>query len=124
MGLRDIETKLKQDRAWQQKRVNLLLDDLESILTNRTNLKDRLQNFEMKYKNMLSSFPIITAKIQEIKTAAGILDIPKQQIEPTQIPLQTIEKAEPINVPSEDVVVPQCPTLWERLVGRGPFYSQ
>ncbi len=125
MGLRDIETKIRRDRAWQQKRVDLLLDDLEEILNNRSNLKIRLKDFETKYHDLLGTFPTIAHKIQQLKEAAGIAEPPPMEIKskPSDSAIPS-SRGVAMGEPENAVAISNCPTLWERLLGRGPFYSQ
>ncbi|MHA1917407.1 MAG: hypothetical protein ACTSUV_03725 [Candidatus Ranarchaeia archaeon] len=119
MGLRDIETKINQSRAWEKKRLDMLLDDLEDILENRNNVVSRLAIFERKYSNQLSSFPLILSKIKEVKNSYGI----PERIDVTSIEEREINEIKKEIAQKEQIQIPKHPSILERASGRGPFYS-
>ncbi|MHA1595685.1 MAG: EAP30/Vps36 family vacuolar-sorting protein [Candidatus Baldrarchaeia archaeon] len=96
MGLHEIEKKLKMNAAFKQKRLELMLTELEMLMQGMRDLSQKLEEFEEKYGDIISLHPEYRKKIEDLKRELGISPV--------------VEKVEK-------------PSFWERLRGKGPFYN-
>lgn len=72
MGLHDIEKELKLRREFKKKGTELMMEELDAMLTSLRQLRDQLKKYEKKYAKELKTLPAYREKVLRIRTDLGL----------------------------------------------------
>jgi biotin operon repressor len=96
-GLHEIERKMQLKQAFEKEKVELMMQDLQGMFNNIQDLRARIDEFENKYSELMSS-PEYRDKLKALKEELGLAEV-----------TPTRERTEP--------------TVFEKLIGKGRFYN-
>jgi hypothetical protein len=72
MGLHDIEKELKLRREFKKKGTELMMEELDALLTSLRQLRDQLKKYEKKYSKELKTLPAYRENVLRIRTDLGL----------------------------------------------------
>nr|MDO8099290.1 hypothetical protein [Candidatus Njordarchaeota archaeon] len=96
-GLHEIERKIMLKQAFEKEKVELMIKELEGMFNNIQELRERVEEFERKYVELMNS-PLYREKLRLLKVELGL-----------EGALPPLERAKP--------------TIVEKLTGSGKFYN-
>ncbi|WXG45430.1 MAG: hypothetical protein WED05_01715 [Candidatus Atabeyarchaeum deiterrae] len=96
-GLHEIERKIALKQAFEKEKVDLMIQELEGMFNNVQGLRQRIEEFEKKYTELMSS-PEYRDKLRSLKEELGITEM----------------------LPSQGR---SSPTILQKLTGKGKFYN-
>jgi predicted transcriptional regulator len=100
LGLHEIEKQVKMKSAFQRKRVELMMEELKGMLNTVKELREKVEEFEKEYEDLIMELPEYQRKLDAIKAEVG---------------LPTTE---------EFVIKKKKPGLLEKITGKGKFYEE